>query len=90
MKNEKLYNQYAIYGWPCHFFTMFAADAYNARIETYCKRLPEGAEDLRGLQYLDRRLLILTLTLGEVVYVLMSSLFKFIGRMFSIKQKVQK
>jgi hypothetical protein len=50
MKNEKLYDQYAIDGWPCHFFSMAAVDKYNKKIEKFCNELPEGATELTESQ----------------------------------------
>lgn len=50
MKNEKIYNKYAIVGFPCHFYTLDACNKYNDKIEKYCNRLPEGADDLTPIQ----------------------------------------
>ena len=44
-KNRSLYEQYAITGWPCHFYTMKACDKYNRLIEDVCQKTPEGARD---------------------------------------------
>lgn len=49
-KNIVLYNNYAITGWPCYYFTVDARDKYNMKIEKYCQALKEGAKDLSWFQ----------------------------------------
>lgn len=68
MKNEHLYEQYAITGWPCHFYTMKAHDKYNQLIEDMCKSAPEGARDLSLVQKIRRRCVILYLDVMDTFW----------------------
>lgn len=52
MKNQSIYNDYAITGWPCHFFTEAAKTKYNANVERYCQSLPDNSTDLTRTQRL--------------------------------------
>ena len=67
MKNQALYQRYAIIGWPCHFFTGSALGKYNAFIEKCCKRLPEGATDLSRSQHIRRYVYIRWLNVYDFV-----------------------
>lgn len=69
MKNKKIYDKYAINGWPCHFYTIEATDKYNERIEKYCNKLPEGSSDLSILQKIKRYLYIVCLDVYDVIFV---------------------
>jgi hypothetical protein len=75
MKNQALYQQYAILGWPCHFFTGGAADKYNAFIEKCCKRLPEGATDLSRSQQICRCVYIRYLNVYDIVTAVVTRSF---------------
>lgn len=61
MKNKKVYERYAMEGWPCTFLSITACDKYNDTIEKYCNQLPEGAEDLSSWQSIKRSLSLLWL-----------------------------
>ena len=70
MKNQSIYDDYAITGWPCHFFTEHAKTKYNIKVAYYCQSLPEGAPGLTRTQrlrlwlytrYLDARDLLMHL-----------------------------
>lgn len=67
MKNQALYQQYAILGWPCHFFTGSALDKYNAFIVKCCNALPEGATDLSRSQHIRRYVYIRWLNVYDFV-----------------------
>jgi hypothetical protein len=67
MKNQHVYEMYSIEGWPCHFYTMAAVDKYNARIEKYCNKLPDGAQDLSRVQRLKLKVYILYLSLYDSI-----------------------
>ena len=67
MKNEKLYEQYAIEGWPCPFLSMTACDKYNDTIEKYCNQLPEGAEELSAWQGLKRSFILLWILPYDII-----------------------
>lgn len=50
MKNKKLYDAYAIQGYPCHFMSDAAYDKYHNWLRRLCNRLPEGTEELTEKQ----------------------------------------
>ncbi len=58
MKNEKLYDDYAIHGFPNVFYSVEAAYRYNDWVCKQCNRLPEGTEDFP----------LLTKILGRLYY----------------------
>lgn len=67
MRNKKIYDKYAITGFPCHFYTMEACDKFNNKIAKYCNRLPEGAADLTPFQLRLMRLYIIYLNVYDAV-----------------------
>ncbi len=58
MKNEKLYDEWRIQGYPNHFLTVEAMDMYDNWVYRQCQRLPEGTEDFSWFTRLRRRLYI--------------------------------
>ena len=50
MKNEELFMQYGIHGWPSPFYTITAQDKYNDKVEKFCNKLPNGAKDFTKCQ----------------------------------------
>lgn len=67
MKNQALYQQYAILGWPCPFLTIGATDKYNAVIAKYCNQLPNNAISLSRSQRVRLRIYIRFLHIYDVV-----------------------
>lgn len=58
MKNEKLYEEWRIQGYPNHFFTVEAMDMYDNWVYRQCQRLPEGTEDFPRLTRIKRQMYI--------------------------------
>lgn len=58
MKNQNIYDEYAINGFPCYFFTIEVTEKYNTKIEKYCENLKEGSVDLSLFQKIKRFLYI--------------------------------
>lgn len=59
MRNQKLYKEYEINGWPCHFLSLSACNKYNKLLATHCNRLPDGATEFTSWQTIRRYLYLL-------------------------------
>ncbi len=68
MKNEKLYKDNIIEGWPCHFFTMKAVDYYNAFIYKECQKVPENSNTFSRLYEIRRRICINVLNVLDIIW----------------------
>ncbi len=64
--NQKSYNEYAITGFPCHFFTIEAADKYNSLIRAFASA-KSNKDDLGVLQKIIRRIYIVYLNIYDVL-----------------------
>ena len=68
VKNEHLYRQYAITGWPCRFYPMKAHDKYNRLIKKLCQKAPEGAQDFSIVRKIQVEFAILFLDLMDTFW----------------------
>lgn len=70
IENQRVYEEYAIEGWPCHFFRVESADKYNEKLKKYCKQLKKDAKDLTSFQKLKLVLYSSYLDVQEVVVLI--------------------
>jgi hypothetical protein len=69
MKNETLFMQYGIHGWPSPFYTISAQEKYNAKVEKFCNKLPDGAKDFTKCQQFRLNIYKKKLFLGDVIRI---------------------
>ena len=66
-KNEAIYDEYAIMGWPCVFFCIETVEKHNMKIERYCNFLRDGSKDLSFFQKIKLFFYIRYLTIYDSV-----------------------